>query len=109
MPLVGTATQATPATPSPAPATTTPADRTKLVGVYALSPQRTFDVWLENGELHVTPSGGSKQPLVVRSGNTYALGSSDSKITVTFIVKNGEATGFEANDNGSRRTLKKIK
>jgi len=50
--------------PLPAPAaapsgvtpsdTTTPADRTKLAGVYELT-QRTFDVVLENGELYVTP------------------------------------------------------
>jgi hypothetical protein len=90
-------------------ATTTPAERAKLVGVYALTAQRTFEVTLENGELFVTPPGGSKQPLVFRSGNAYALGSSDSKITITFIVENGVATGFEANENGNRRTLKKIK
>lgn len=103
--------------PAPAPApsavtapdTTTPAERTTLAGVYALTPQRTFEVTLENGELYVTPTGGSKQPLVFRSGNTYALGSSDSTTTVRFIVENGVATAFEANDNGSRRTLKKIK
>jgi hypothetical protein len=87
----------------------TPAvDRPKLVGVYALTPQRTFEVTLENGELYVTPSGGSKQMLVSRSGNAYALGSNDSRTTITFLVADGVVTGFEANDNGSRRTLKKI-
>ncbi|CAN5864526.1 hypothetical protein BH18ACI5_BH18ACI5_18520 [soil metagenome] len=86
-----------------------PAERATLAGVYEMPPQRTFEVTLENGELYVTPNGGSKQPLVFRSGNTYALGRSDSTTTMTFIVENGLATGFEANDNGSRRTLKKIK
>ena len=80
-----------------------------LVGVYALTAQRTFEVTLENGELYVTPPGGSKEPLVFRSGNRYALGKSDSTTTITFIVENGVATGFEANDNGIKRTLKKIK
>ena len=97
---------------NPAPAAgpaTPPAERTTLVGVYALTPQRTFEVTLENGELYVTPPGSTKQPLVFRSGNTYALGTSDSKTTVTFIVADGVATAFEANDNGMKRTLKKIK
>jgi CubicO group peptidase (beta-lactamase class C family) len=108
VPLAGKAPQAEPANPAPAPATTMPAERTTLAGIYALTAQRTFEVTLENGELYVTPPGGSKQPLVFRSGNTYALGSSDSKTTITFILENGVATGFEANDNGNRRTLKKI-
>jgi hypothetical protein len=55
--------------------------------VYELTPQRSFGVVLENGARHVTASGGSKQPLVFRSGNTYALGSSDSTTTVTVIVE----------------------
>jgi len=99
---------ATPSAVTPSD-TTTPAERTKLLGVYALAPQRAFEVVLENGEFYVTPSGGSKQPLVFRSGNTYALGKSDSTTTVRFIVENGVVTAFEANDNGNRRTLKKIK
>ena len=108
VPLAGKGSQATPADPAPplAPGAPTPAERTTLVGVYALTAQRTFEVTLEKGELHVTPPGGSKQPLVFRSGTTYAL---DADTTVTFIVENGAATGFEVNENGSRRVLKKIK
>nr|MDQ3070976.1 serine hydrolase [Acidobacteriota bacterium] len=93
-------------TPSDTP---TPAERTKLAGVYELTAQRTFEVTLENGELYVTPSGDSKQPLVFRSGNTYALGSADSTTAITFIIENGTVTGFEANANGSKRMLKKIR
>jgi hypothetical protein len=109
VPLAGKAPQDKPANPAPAPATTTPAERTKLVGVYALSARRTFEVTLDKNELYVTPAGGPKQPLVFRSGNTYALGSNDSETTLTFIVENGSATAFEVNENGNRRTLKKIK
>ena len=94
---------------TPSTATTTPADRSTLVGVYELAPQRTFEVTLENGELYVAPPGDSKQPLIFRSGNAYWLGKSDSTTTVTFVVENGVATGFEANNNGIRRMLRKIK
>lgn len=106
-----TAPAATPDAPAatPSTATTTPADRSVLVGVYELAPQRTFEVTLENGELYVAPPGESKQPLIFRSGNAYWLGKSDSTTTVTFIVENGVAAGFEANNNGFRRTLRKIK
>lgn len=91
-------------------ATTTPADRSTLVGIYELAPQRTFEVTLENGELYVTPPGGAaKQPLVFRSGNAYALGTRDSTTTVTFFVEKRVAIGFEANANGMKRMLKKVK
>ena len=106
VPLPGKTPQTKAVSPTPAPTTTKPAERTTLVGVYALTAQRTFEVTLENGELYVTPPGGSKQPLVFRSGHTYEL---DSDTTVTFIIENGAATGFEVNENGNRRTLKKIK
>ena len=107
VPLAGTAPQGEPANPAPAPATMTPAERTQLVGVYALG-SRLFEITLENGELHVTPPGGSKEPLSFRSGNTYAR-SGDASITLTFIVENGVAIAFEVNEDGNKRTLKKVK
>ena len=84
---------------------TTPADRATLTGVYELAPQRTFEVTLENGELYVTPRGGAKQQLVFRSGNTYMR---DADI-ITFVIENGVVTGFEADANGNKRMLKKVK
>jgi hypothetical protein len=114
VPLPAPAAAPSAVTPS---ATATPAERTKLAGVYELTAQRTFEVVLGNGELYVTPSAGSKQPLVVPLGNylrarigrpfTPDAGRSDSTTMVTLIIENGVATGFEANDNGSRRTLKR--
>lgn len=94
------------AAPAPIPPT---ADRATLVGVYELSPQRTFEVTLENGELYVAPPGDAKQPLIFRSGNSYWLGKTDSTTTLTFIVENGAVRGFEADNNGSVRRLRKIK
>ena len=83
------------------------AEQTTLVGVYALG-SRMFEIALENGELQLTTPGGSKEPLLFRSGNTYAR-SGDPSTTLTFIVENGVATAFEVNDGGNRRTLKKVK
>ena len=48
-------------------------------------------------------------PLSERNGNIYALGTSDSTTTLTFTIENGAVTGFEANANGIKRILKKIK
>jgi hypothetical protein len=97
---------AAPAPPTAAPsASVTPADRARLTGIYELAPQRTFEVTLENGELYVTPRGGGKQPLVFRSGNSYMR---EADI-ITFIIEDGVVTGFEANANGNKRVLKKIK
>jgi D-alanyl-D-alanine carboxypeptidase len=97
-----------PATAAAPAAATTPAERSALVGVYEISPGRTFEVTLEAGSLYVTPGGSEKQPLVFLTGNTYALGKSDSTTTITFVVENGVVTGFEANANGNKRMLRKI-
>ena len=56
----------------------------------------------------MTPPGGSKEPLLFRSGNTYAR-SGDPSITLTFVVENGAAIAFEVSEQGNRRTLKKVK
>ena len=63
----------------------------------------------QNAELSVIPAGGQKEPLVYRSGNAYALGTPDSTTIITFIIENGAVTGFEADANGNKRLLKKIK
>ena len=94
-----------------APTADTPTvDRSKLVGVYELMPQRTFEVTLEGGELYVTPpSRDAKEPLVFRSGNSYWLGTRDATTVLTFFIVDGAAVAFEADANGIKRTLKKIK
>ncbi len=109
VPLAGKAPQDKPANPAPAPATTTPTERTKLVGGYAQSARRTFEVTLDKNELYVKPAGGPKQPLVFRSGNSYAIGAADSTTIITFIIETGSVTGFETNADGNKQTLKKVK
>ena len=85
--------------------------RPKFVGVYELPLGRFFTVTFEDGELYVTPPGGSRgQRLFLQSGTTYALGSPQSTRTVTFRVDgDGVVTGFMARDNGIDRELRKLK
>jgi CubicO group peptidase (beta-lactamase class C family) len=83
-------------------------ERTTLTGLYGTSAERAAEVTLENDALYLRPPGDDKEPLVFRSGNTYALGSVDSTTAVTFIIENGAVTQLEVNANGRKRTLKKI-
>jgi len=55
------------------------------------------------------PPDRSRGAAPVENGNICALGTSDSTTTLTFIIENGAVTGFEANANGIKRILKKIK
>jgi hypothetical protein len=84
--------------------------RPKFVGAYEMGVGRTFLVTFEDGTLHVTPPGGSRQPLFLQSGTTYMLGNPQSTTTVTFKVDaDGVVTGFTARDNGVDRELRKVK
>jgi D-alanyl-D-alanine carboxypeptidase len=84
--------------------------RPKFVGAYEMGVGRTFLVTFEDGNLHVTPPGGSRQPLFLQSGTTYKLGNPQSTTTVTFKVDaDGVVTGFTARDNGVDRELRKVK
>jgi D-alanyl-D-alanine carboxypeptidase len=84
--------------------------RPKLVGAYEISVGRMFIVTFEDGNLYVTPPGGSRQQLFLKSGTMYALGSPESTTTVTFKVDtDGVVTGFTARQNGVDRELMKVK
>jgi hypothetical protein len=50
------------------------------------------------------------QRLFLQSGTRYAVGSVESTTTATFVVDaNGAVTGFIARQNGSERSLRKIR
>lgn len=98
---------AAPAATVPA-ALATAANGEALTGLYGASAERAASVTLENGDLYLTAPGDDKEPLVSRSGNSYALGAADSTTSVTFIVENGTVSGLQVNANGRTRTLKKI-
>ena len=84
--------------------------RPKFVGAYEIGAGRVFMVTFEDGNLYVTPPGGSRQQLFLQSGTTYAMGSAQSTTTVTFRVDaDGAATGFTARQNGVDRELRKVK
>lgn len=84
--------------------------RPKFVGAYEIGAGRMFIVTFEDGNLYVTPPGGSPQQLFLQSGTSYALGSLQSTTTVTFRVDtDGVVTGFTARDNGVDRELRKVK
>ena len=67
--------------------TTCPAIRSLLrqqyVGAYEMGVGRAFMVSFENGNMYVTPPGGSPQ-LYLQSGTTYKMGNPESTTTVTF-------------------------
>jgi hypothetical protein len=90
-----------------------PANASKFVGDYEARPGLAFVVTLENGILYVTPPmamGGSKQLLVLKSGMTYAVGSGESSVTVTFMVDaSDQVTGMVTRQNGTERNMRKIK
>jgi hypothetical protein len=87
-----------------------PADMSKLLGEYEMAPGRSFVVTFDNGTLYVTPPGSSRQRLFLQSGTRYAVGSAESTTTATFVVDaDGVVTGFIARQNGSDRSLRKIR
>jgi D-alanyl-D-alanine carboxypeptidase len=84
--------------------------RPKFVGAYEIGAGRMFIVSFEDGKLYITPPGGSRQQLFLKSGTAYALGSPPSTTIVTFRVDaDGAVTGFTVRDNGVDRELRKVK
>jgi D-alanyl-D-alanine carboxypeptidase len=91
-------------------AATQGAGRPKFVGAYEAGVGRVFMVTFEDGNLYVTPPGGSRQQLFLQSGTAYAMGSPESKTIVTFRVDgDGVVTGLSARSNGVDRELSKVK
>jgi D-alanyl-D-alanine carboxypeptidase len=83
--------------------------RPPFVGAYELTIGRVFIVTFEDGSLHVTPPGGTRQQLFLKSGTSYALGNLESTTTVTFNVDASGVTGFTVKQNGVDRELRKVK
>lgn len=90
---------------------TTPVPRLAgLVGEYEMAPGRTITITLENEQLYGEPTGSPKRPLVHVSGTTFAVGQADSPIKVTFTIDaDGRATALVMRQNGSERTLPRVR
>ena len=81
-----------------------------MVGEYAMASDRTLKITLEDGYLLGEPAGGAKQRLAYVSGTTFGLGSPEGPTTLTFTVgANGRATALVMRENGSERTLARVK
>jgi CubicO group peptidase (beta-lactamase class C family) len=80
-----------------------------LTGEYELAPGRTLTITLEDGRLQGQPSGGGeKRALTHVSGATFAA--ADSPITLTFTLgADGRATALVMRQNGTERTLPKVR
>jgi hypothetical protein len=105
-----TTTSATPPTAPATPAAGTPtAPRLDgLAGEYELAPGRTLAVTLENGRLHGQPPGGEKRALTHVSDTTFAA--DGSQVTLTFTLgADGRATALVMRQNGTERTLPKVR
>jgi hypothetical protein len=84
--------------------------RPKFVGAYEAGVGRAFIVTFEDGNLYVTPPGGTRQQLFLQSGTTYKMGNPQSTTTVTFRVDDdGAVTGLTARADGGARELRKVK
>jgi D-alanyl-D-alanine carboxypeptidase len=83
--------------------------RPKFVGAYERTIGSVFMVTFEDGNLYVTPPGGDKTQLFLKSGNSYAMGSPQGDVTVTFNVDARGVTGFTAREGGNDRELRKVK
>ncbi|MDB4917888.1 MAG: beta-lactamase, partial [Gemmatimonadetes bacterium] len=90
---------AAPVVPPPAPA--------GLVGEYELAPGRILRVTLKGEELLVDLPGGTA-PLDHISAATFGVGSGAATLTFT-LGKDGQATALVMRQNGSERTLPKLR
>ncbi len=84
------------------------------MGDYEFIPGAAFVVTLENGILFITQPalfGGAKNPLFLKSGTTFAVGSSASLVTWTFVSdSSGQVVETILRQNGSSdRKLKKVR
>jgi hypothetical protein len=68
--------------------------RPKFVGAYEIGVGRMFMVTFGDGNLYVTPPGGSRAHLFLQSGTTYTFGSPQSTTTVTFRVDGDGSDGI---------------
>jgi hypothetical protein len=98
-----------PAPPAAAPAAASPAQRLEgLAGEYEFAAGRILAITLEDGRLHGQPPGGGKRPLAHVSGTTFSA--EGSPVTLTFTLgADGRATAVTMRQNGSERTLPKVR
>jgi hypothetical protein len=81
-----------------------------MVGEYETEPGRGLRITLEDGHLRGEQTGSPKQPLVHVSGTTFGVGRADGPTTLTFTVgANGRATALVMRENGSERTLPRVR
>ena len=84
--------------------------RPKFVGAYEQSYGNVAIVTFENGNLYVKPPGApAPQQLFLKSGTSYAFGSPNGNVTITFNVDATGVTGFTANEGGNDNKLRKVK
>lgn len=83
--------------------------RPPFVGAYELTIGRVFIVSFENGNLYVTPPGGERAQLFLKSGRSYAMGNPESTTMVTFNVDASGVTSFTARQGGVDRELSKVR
>ena len=80
----------------------------RLTGEYELAPGRTLAITMENGRLHGQPSGRQKRLLTHVSEMTFSV--ADSPMTLTFTLSaDGRATAVVMRQNGTERTLPKVR
>lgn len=84
--------------------------RPKFVGAYERSFGSVAIVTFENGTLHVTPPGApAPVQLFLKSGTSYAIGSPQGDVIITFHVDAKGVTGLTATENGNDSKLRKVK
>jgi hypothetical protein len=81
-----------------------------MVGEYEMQGGKSVKVTLEDGHLHVQPTGEAKRQLAYVSGTRFGVGRADAAITVTFTTEpNGRASSMVWLENGNERTLKRVR
>ena len=102
-----------PVTLANTPQAAAPADAARSVGDYELRPGVVFVVTLENGILFIKQpalAGGSKFPLLLKSGTTFAPGNTEAPVTMTFVPdSSGQVVELIMRQGGNERKTKKVR
>ena len=85
--------------------------RPKLVGAYERGAgDLLVFVTFEEGALHIIQPSGSKAPLFLKSGTTYAVDGPEGDVMITFRVDaSGAVTGLMVKEGNTIRELRKVK
>jgi hypothetical protein len=79
----------------------------QLVGTYDIEGLKV-ELTAEDGKLFATPNGQAKDRLRYQGDQTF-VSSNDSDIRITFTPAEGEAQGFEADNDGHKLSGKRVK